>query len=638
MSIRGLGNVGKVSTSVGTISTITGSEGLIYGSSAATFDFAASGIVFQVSKAGLVTLTIAHGVITAQDYLNNQNLGVSTPGTTLWTNNLTVTVPDNSMWANRGETVFFSPQWTQEATALQPFTFGNALVLCTVDDSGNVGVDSLWGTASLSPGQTNPYPTVEVETLRTISVRVVGVVPNGYSNSTQPFDFTGNCNAFQEVYVKPTWAFVYAQVSCEVDGQTGEVTVDSIFAENEELGPGQINPYPTVSTPQPRTISVRITGTVRAEFADAGTQYDLVGDCNTTQPAFTIEGFAERDWTGSISVSPTGTVLTENGNVGSVTSVPASFDSNLTDNPRDAVFSNVTLIGIPPGYPNSGPTNTISFARVVSQPSNLPEFLASDWTGVVQVAQNGGITATVGNAGPISIITSPFDPNDTFDPIQRDVVVEVTITSGFRFTGQTKRITRAVDQPGADEPEFRTIVFQTDLADNSTVAPASLTFEAPTGSAVQGEFLVSPTDTDGRTWRFTNRNQISTTSTHPVLATGLQNLDAFGNMVIVVSGVAGDGTQFVTMFVSGGPEFVLGADQDQIFPITGTTDVTGYASGSATGAITYSWSLSGFGATLSNANQQTCRLTRFAAGAMTLSLTITRGGYSSTRIQHITSQ
>ena len=513
------------------------------------FLFSTAGVVYSVSNQGIVTLTTALGTIETATFLNGASLGVVSEDTPR-VNNILVRVPNTpALYTNAGRIVSMTLTFTQRSAST--FTFNDAGVTCSVNINGTPILSATTGTPTLGIGQPATYGTVQTATVRNIGVMVTGTIPTGqgFSPEGATFSVTGVCTATQPPFMLPVFTFADTGSSATINTQTGAINLATGVGYTITLGAGQAASFPIVSTATPRAIAVSVTGTTPGSFQGSGDRFTVTGTINVTQGARNTGNFGEADWTGSVSVSPLGQVLANNGNVGSVTTVPASFDANTTANPISRTLA-VTLINIPPGFTNSGANNRITFNQTVDQPDDFPPFSEATWTGVVTITPAGAVQATPGNAGPITILTQTVPANTTAEDITRDIRVEVTVPSGFSGFGSTQVVTRGADQPGSGSPTFTNTVTIVDNVTGATVQPPlTRTFSATAGGAGRFTFTVSP-DTANR-FRFENRNDINVTSTDQTLASGIESLDDFGNIIVQVSGRVGSSNQNVTLTVSG---------------------------------------------------------------------------------------
>ena len=580
--------------------TVTGT--LIRMARAFTFDDA--GVMFSVSNPGQVSLTATLGTIASATFVNNQQLGAVTENT-VRTNTVVINVPNiPAAYTNAGETVMGTVTFTQSFSPT--LTFDDLGVTCSVNINGTVSVAATIGTASLGTGQVASYGTVDVDTPRVISVAVTGTTPSTFAEPGSTFNLTGTCPTTQPLFRLPTFGFGNTGSTASIDTQTGDVTIRTGPGYTITLAAGQPSTYGTVTTPITRTIRVVVTGTTPGGFQNAGNPFSVTGSINALQGAVTQGAFTEANWTGSVSVTPLGAVLENNGNVGSVTTVPTSFPFNNTDDDIPRTLS-VTLRNIPPGFSNSG--GNITFSRTVQQPSNLPVFTEPDWSGVVTVTQGGAVQATVGNAGPITIITRTVDANNTPNAITRSITVDVTIPAGFQNFGRTFRLIRGASQPGAATQMFtNTITIAGDVS-NARISSRTVTITAAAGGQGRNTTVVISPNTG---FEFTSRANVSVSSSNNTLASAVETLDQFGNIFLTISSTVGSMNQNVTLTVSGAAVAAQVFDAGNIIRDGGTGSQITVGSFTTfrvsptggTGNYTYAWAFNGFGARITGSTTQ----------------------------------
>ncbi len=502
-----------------------------------------AGITFSISNQGIVTFTLTQGSIVTSSFSNGQDLGPVSLATSR-TNAGTLRVPNDPVWSNANTVIVFSVDSIQPA---QPtFGFGDAGVGCSIDSAGNLSVSSVNGFAQLAPGQVTSYPLVSSDTLRSVSVRITGTVPSGFTNSGSSFDLTGNCNTIQPAAIVPTFGLGNITVSCSVNGQTGDVTATTNVG-TLVFRAGQVTNYPLVTVDTFRSILVNVSGNVQAGFTNAGDPYSFNIDCPATQPEFVLADFTEADWTGSVSVNPLGGVLIDSANATSVTTTPVSFPTNTTSNPIDRTFTDVTL-GVPAGFGNSG--GTISFSRTVSQPSNLPVFDSAAWTGTAVVNQDGSILAGAGNAFPlIGFTPTSYPANTGTTAIDRTVDVEVTIPGGFQNFGSAITFTVLASQT-FPMPTFDNRVSYTDTLIGLRVSPTVQTFTGSAAEVRNGNITVIPEPG----YAFIGSDAPTASTTNSVIAApGIPQPDMFGLGLfnIPVTSTIGSLDQNATITVGG---------------------------------------------------------------------------------------
>ena len=122
-------NSGVVNTIGSIIQVDNGVLTTRFGSNAIDFAINDAGIDFEVSRPGLVSLSLTTGAFSGTNYVNGQSLGTVTVDTTR-TLTGSITVPNNAMWSNAGEDITITGIST---TQLGPFVPPPAEVRNTYD-------------------------------------------------------------------------------------------------------------------------------------------------------------------------------------------------------------------------------------------------------------------------------------------------------------------------------------------------------------------------------------------------------------------------------------------------------------------------------------------------------------------------
>ena len=609
------------------------------------FLFSNARVTCTVDAGGAVTVSSTAGTaVLAPGQVNDYGpVAVATPRNVSVT--VTGTVPSGFVGAGGNFSLLGTCPTTQPAGGTVTFgqTQADDDVTCSVDSSGNVTESSATGfSVSLSPGQARILPPVTTNTPVIVRVRLSGVVPAGFINAGDTFQFDVNCSTTQPAapVVLPTFVFSSARVTCSVNSQTGAVTVRSgVSGISVALAAGQTSPFGLVSTPTPRSINVSVTGTIPAGFASAGDPISpaIQGVCNTTQPAQVLGNFAEADWTGGVTVSALGQVIVNQGNSPLVLHDPTSFDPNTES--QDIMVTVTLTVRVPSGFDNSG--QNITVIRTVPQDSSLPEFTADDWTGVVSVSQGGSVTSTQGNGSPVTILTTSVPANTAADQIPVTVRVRVTIPAGFRNFRQTIDIQQVTQQPGTSSLMFTNTVTIVDNVTGATVNTATVMLTATATQQATTTISVTP-NTD---FQFDNVRDLSVRTSNATLASarviGFDEF-GFGQLIIQISGTIGSSNQSATVTVTGAARDVSRGLSVTIEPsrFFGFDTQEFRAEVSADSGIiippasdqTFVWSYDGTDGNLDRSSTNRTRLTLDAIGQPqgTLRVTLSAPGFSDT--------
>ncbi len=632
-----------------TIITTDGSVPVVNGEVVApttSFVFTNLTVTCSVNVAGVITVfsSVGEARLSPSQIQSYTAVAVDTPRSILVT--VSGTIPSGFIGSGGNFSLSGICPATQPASGSNAFSFEEAGVTCAVSEDGNVSFSSTIGSTSLATGQAALLPTVDEATDVVVRVQVGGIIPNGFTDAGDLFQFVVNCPATQPPLITTLEPFVFADtgVVCTVNTQTGVV---SVRADNPYSASTTQAPFPTVTSSTPRSIQVTVTGAAPPGFSNAGDLFMLTGACLTNQGAQVLGNFTESDWTGGITLSALGEIFENDGNAvnGSTRTVPASLSPNLTSNPIPVLLT--IFITVPAGFDNVG--SILSFPRTVSQPSNLSNFTEADWTGVITVSQGGRVTSTAGNAGPITLQTTGVPANTNAGPVNAVVSVQVTIPAGFRNFGNTLVLTRNVSQPGTSSLTFSTRVNLTDSVDNGTVNVGFVTLSSNSGVGDASTFSITPDSG----FEFGSINSVSITggdSRASGVITGFAD-PFFGDdpdrprqLLGQISGTIGSSNQTVTLLVSGAATAVVPPVADTLsvqvigdetaVPPDGLDTFQALVTGTVTGSISYNWSISGdMGLTISGPTSGRTVIVRANSNSgdrAVLSVIVTRGGITAT--------
>jgi hypothetical protein len=164
-------------------------------------------------------------------------------------------------------------------------------------------------------------------------------------------------------------------------------------------------------------------------------------------PIFT---FADAGATG-FAVSQNGTITPPTVSAGSISSITyTNSNSDGTIVFYSTVGTNTTryatvVVNVPSGYSNSG---TVEGEVSAIQPLT-PSFTFDMWNSfVLSINQNGGVSATKGNAAAI-VSLEPANFDKVYTPTNRDVFVTITVPSGWFNSGVPIGGYKQVEQPAA---------------------------------------------------------------------------------------------------------------------------------------------------------------------------------------------
>ena len=439
------------------------------------FDFSQAGVQCSVDMAGNITLTSSVGQASIASGPTSYGLvTMDTP------RDINVRVVGVIPMTHRNSGQSFDV--TGICSAIQPefvfptFNINNDItVTCSVN--GQTGVASIsvnTGSVQFASGQQSTFPTVTTPILRSIRVRVFGNVPNGFSNSGDPYSGELTCNTTQPAFQEPNFAEAdwTGQVSVN---PLGQVLIDRGNSPNVTTVPGSFDQN-TTNDPIPRTFtSVRVQ--VPDGFPNAG---QFISFSRTVQQPSNLPEFTVNDWTGTAVVNQNGSVLVGAGNANPlVRFTPQSFDANTGTTPIPRVVE--VTVTIPAGFRFFG--QEVTFRVATEQPFPMPEF-----------------TNTITQQDlELSFRVNPFRLRLTGQPSEvRNSAFTVVPEAGFEFTrgsqvsaSTTSSTIAAPGTPTLDEFGLGTIVVPITSRIGSIDQSATVTF---TGGATRtANFSVSPT-------------------------------------------------------------------------------------------------------------------------------------------------
>ena len=338
------------------------------------FDFSQAGVECSVDMAGNITLTSAVGQASIASG------PTSYPLVTMdITRDINVRVVGVIPMTHRNSGQPFDV--TGVCRAIQPefvfptFDINNDItVTCSVN--GQTGVASLsvnTGSVQFASGQQSTFPTVTTPILRSIRVRVFGNVPNGFSNSGDPYSGELTCNTTQPAFQEPNfdesdWT---GQVSVN---PLGTVLIDRGNSPNVTTVPGSFDQNNT-NDPIPRTFtSVRVQ--VPAGFPNTG---QFISFSRTVQQPSNLPEFTVNDWTGTANVNQDGRISAGAGNAQPLVRFNGIDDAGQPTNRFPANNGTTPIprivevtVTIPAGFRFF--SQEITFRVATEQPFPMPEF------------------------------------------------------------------------------------------------------------------------------------------------------------------------------------------------------------------------------------------------------------------------
>ena len=283
-----------------------------------------------------------------------------------------------------------------------------------------------------------------------------------YKNVTDAPNTTIASQIYNDCASKPAPPVPDPTFTCTTAGLRAEV--DSSGNVTAEVNNGTLTTYSPTSVPlngDTYTITGQInipTGyanypgaiTCTTQVATVNPDPGCINGITATQPSpfslglgdsriFDLNSLAS-GWTNATVVSER---LVEANIVGNTLTITATGCNDLFDN-TGQVFVDLT---------NPGANyclvrlyfNDISITGCPTTPTD-PEFTCDDWTGDVQILEDGTVTITNGNATNVTSNPSSFLPIavDT----SRDLTLTITVPAGYSNSGETIECPKTVTQPG----------------------------------------------------------------------------------------------------------------------------------------------------------------------------------------------
>ena len=298
-------NSGVVNTIGSIIQVDNGVLTTRFGSNATDFAINDAGIDFEVSRPGLVSLSLTAGSFSGTNYVNGQSLGTVTVDTTR-TLTGSITVPNNAMWSNAGEDITITGVSTTQLGPFVPppaedrnrydYTFYDIINpfttvidgTPTVTDCTNNNTDVFIHEISCF---TRTTTTGNTPRFTTTCIAADGcdlpdgtIVDNGpIITGTTSIEVCGDCTATNNG--NPNYIPIFSltdvvqYISVRIVPETGEVVaISNNDVVSVVLAPGQqkyYTPLPAGSDPMIRTINLILSGTIPADYQNAGSAYSF---------------------------------------------------------------------------------------------------------------------------------------------------------------------------------------------------------------------------------------------------------------------------------------------------------------------------------------------------------------------------
>ena len=325
-----------------------------FGSGSTAFTTADAGIDFTVSRPGLVSLSIATGTFVNINPENGDELGTVTVDTTRTLGGF-IQVPNNSMWSNAGELIVivgisttqlgpFTPPPAEDRNrydedfldTVNPFTNvvdGTPVVTDCTNNNTDVFIHEIsCFTRTTTTGNTPRY-TLTCIAADGCDLPDGTIVDNGpVITGTSSVEVCGDCtetNNGNPNYV-PTFSVtdVAQFISVRIVPEDGEVVATS---NNDivsvALAVGQqssYTPLPYGSDPVIRTINLVLTGTIPADYQNAGNTYSFDYSVGASQrPAALLPPVISASIMYSTNTFGFNTIVPTNGSIVSITDFPA---------------------------------------------------------------------------------------------------------------------------------------------------------------------------------------------------------------------------------------------------------------------------------------------------------------------------
>ena len=353
----------------------------VFGSaSAPEYTLEIADIVFEVTRAGIVTLTIGVGTITSSTYEDGENIGSTTNDRTR-SNAVVVTIPGG--YSNSGSITFNVS--TVQLGASIPVVVSNpitgaqsgtsiyeAMFSAEITDTGGLDIEEVgfWvlaeNTNSIEfiinnggrftttlQGDSFDYTLLSTQSETTYSVVAFATNSLGQGTSTvRHFTTTELLTG----YNRNNWIRSGGGVTIN---RAGDVTVAPGNAASTRNFPTNVGSHDTCDP-----VSVTVNGQVEvpADFLNTGSFIDVF---DVAQRQSALSRFGITSWNGTVEIDSDGNTTVTNGNASNVvivSVVPAGANVNL--DPRLVVVTLTVTAGT--GFCNSG--DTFDYFRQIAQP------------------------------------------------------------------------------------------------------------------------------------------------------------------------------------------------------------------------------------------------------------------------------
>ena len=414
----------------------------IFGSASNTeYTLEIADIVFEVTRAGIVTLTIGVGTITSSTYEDGENIGSTTNDRTR-SNAVVVTIPGG--YSNSGS-ITFNVSTVQLGAGIptvvsNPITGApsgtsiyEAMFSAEITDTGGLDIEEVgfWvlaeNTNSIEfiinnggrftttlQGDSFDYTLLSTQSETTYSVVAFATNSLGQGTSTvRHFTTTELLTG----YNRNNWIRSGGGVTIN---RAGDVTVVPGDAASTRNFPANVGSHDTCDP-----VSVTVNGQVEvpADFLNTGSFIDVF---DVAQRQSALSRFGITSWNGTVEIDNLGVTTVTNGNASNVvvvSVVPSGPNINL--DPRLVVVTLTVTAGT--GFCNSG--DTFDYFRQISQPpadilSTLeitPTSITVAAT-VTSITANYVVTSMEGGQSISRITTLPSWISDSINTVQGNIV------------------------------------------------------------------------------------------------------------------------------------------------------------------------------------------------------------------------
>ena len=289
-----------------------------FGSGSTDFTTADAGIDFTVSRPGLVSLSIATGSFVNINPKDGDILGTVTVDTTRTLGGF-IQVPNDSMWSNAGELIVitgisttqpgpftpppaedrnrYSETFLDTVNAFNNVVDGTPVVTdCTNNNTDTFIHEISCFTRTTTTGNTPRY-TLTCIAADGCDLPDGTIVDNGpVITGTSSVEVCGDCTATNNG--NPNYVPIFSltdvvqYISVRIVPETGEVVaISNNDVVSVVLAPGQqkyYTPLPAGSDPVVRTINLILSGTIPADYQNAGSAYSFDYSAGASQRAAAI--------------------------------------------------------------------------------------------------------------------------------------------------------------------------------------------------------------------------------------------------------------------------------------------------------------------------------------------------------------